>query len=95
MKTTYYGHNFVVFYRPDRYYKKDEIIEKYLAWAEGKRQQDRKDDDLAELKKLPDNFTYDYELPQWTGHAVRPNRVRADNNKLYEPVFISNVIDWK
>ena len=95
MKSTYYGRNFVVFAREDGYYTKAQLIEKYLRWTSSTRQQSRKEDDLAELKELPEGFTYDYETPQWAGHAVHPDRVRGDDNKLYEPIFISKVIDWK
>ena len=95
MKSTYYGRNFVVFAREDGYYTKAQLIKKYLEWASNKNQSIRLKMDQIDLQRLPDNLIYDYETPQWTGHAVHPDRVRADNNMLYRPAFISNVIDWK
>jgi hypothetical protein len=74
--------------------RKYEVIKKFRNFELGKRQKSRQMRDLKELSSLNPFKDYEVTYPQWAGHRYGPKRCRGVDNKLYDPVFVSETVAW-
>jgi len=90
-RRTQYGNNFVVLYDDENGVTKEEVLQAYNEYAEGRRQQARIEYDVAALEELDENRRYATLIRQYT--PFRPARTLY-NHHLYNRVFVSRCIQW-
>ena len=87
------------YYNPEKnWMTKDEIIDNYEKWYEGKRQKKRKKEDMEKMMNLESNAQYYFVTRQWAGHSDVPTKICLKTNNLgngyLKPIFKSQVVGW-